>query len=212
MRHGIKSGGRQSAVGVREAHLQERFRKVAGDCRWCAHERRWSRSSEPRGLRPPALGSRCMVGEQMAIFAMHERRCTRAARVSPPWYRKTHLQRRVIFVEWLRLPLHNRLPHHGGLTPPALGAVRTSAGEKTICAMQERTFARAAGVSPPWVCTGWSVAHGVRQITCKHVSRTTGGLRPPLLVQCERLPAKKRFLRCANAHSRERRASARRGC
>jgi hypothetical protein len=40
---------------------------------------------------------------------------------------------------------------------------------------------RAAGVSPPWVCTRWSVAHGMRQITCKHVSRTTGGLRPPLL-------------------------------
>jgi hypothetical protein len=26
------------------------------------------------------------------------------------------------------------------------------------------------------------VTHGVRQITCKRVSRTTGGLRPPLLV------------------------------
>jgi hypothetical protein len=54
----------------------------------------------------------------------------RAAYVSPPWYRKTHLQRRVIFAEWLRLPLHNRLPHHGGLTPPALVAVRTFAGKK----------------------------------------------------------------------------------
>jgi hypothetical protein len=41
---------------------------------------------------------------------------------------------------------------------------------------------------------------------------TTGGLRPPLLLQCERLSAKKRFLRCTNARSQERRASARRGC
>jgi hypothetical protein len=48
------------------------------------------------------------------------------------------------------------------------------------------TESRAAGVSPPWVCTRWSVAHGVRQITCKHVSRTTGGLRPPLLFRLRR--------------------------
>jgi hypothetical protein len=40
--------------------------------------------------------------------------------------------------------------NHGGLTPPALVAVRTFAGEKTIFAMHERTFTRAAGVSPPW--------------------------------------------------------------
>jgi hypothetical protein len=39
---------------------------------------------------------------------------------------------------------------HGGLTPPAPVAVRTFAGEKTIFAMHERTFTRAAGVSPPW--------------------------------------------------------------
>jgi hypothetical protein len=29
--------------------------------------------------------------------------------------------------------------------------VRTFVGEKTIFAMHERTFTRAAGVSPPWV-------------------------------------------------------------
>jgi hypothetical protein len=39
-----------------------------------------------------------------------------------------------------------------------------------------------------------------------------GGLTPPALVlRCERLPAKKRFLRCTNAHPQERRTSARRG-
>jgi hypothetical protein len=46
---------------------------------------------------------------------------------------------------------------------------------------------------------------------CNGVLYPTGGLRPPLLVQCERLSAKKRFVRCTNAHSQERRASARRG-
>jgi hypothetical protein len=41
---------------------------------------------------------------------------------------------------------------HGGLTPPALGgsAVRRFAGETATCAMHERWFTRAAGVSPPW--------------------------------------------------------------
>jgi hypothetical protein len=46
---------------------------------------------------------------------------------------------------------------------------------------------------------------------CSRSSEPTGGLRPPLLLQCERLSAKKRFLRCTNARSQERRASARRG-
>jgi hypothetical protein len=82
------------------------------------------------GLTPPALvAERTFAGEK-TIFAMHERTFTRAAGVSPPWYRKTHLQRRVIFVEWLRLPLHNRLRLHGGLTPPALGPVTTTVGRK----------------------------------------------------------------------------------
>jgi hypothetical protein len=36
-------------------------------------------------LTPPALGERCPVGEEMGIFAVHERTFTRAAGVSPPW-------------------------------------------------------------------------------------------------------------------------------
>jgi hypothetical protein len=100
---------------------------------------------------------------------------------------------------------------------------------------------RAAGVSPPWsvnrplchdnrtLSGGWrmhnqerrasarrgccwgNVVRNVLERTCKCVCETTGGLRPPLLVQSERLPVKKRFSRCRNAHSQERRASARRG-
>jgi hypothetical protein len=47
---------------------------------------------------------------------------------------------------------------------------------------------------------------------CNCVYRRHGGLTPPALVlQCERLPAKQRFLQCTNARSQERRASARRG-
>jgi hypothetical protein len=44
-------------------------------------------------------------------------------------------------------------------------------------ATDERTT-KSGGRQPAVLCTRWSVAHGVRQITCKHVSRTTGGLRP----------------------------------
>ncbi len=178
-----------------------------------------------------------------------------------------------------------RIPRtsHGGLTPPALGAVRTFVGEKTICAMHERAFPGAAGVSPPWRVIQWAIAtiehcSPTRERTSKSGGRQpavgmsnavatvsvhrpptgglcatiavlplqtrfsnhgwltpvapgcpradccrkavaidngvlfpTGGLRPPLLVQGEHLSAKKRFVRCTNAHSQERRASARRG-
>jgi hypothetical protein len=55
---------------------------------------------------------------------------------------------------------------HGGLTPPALGAERRSAGEKTIFSMHERTFTRAAGVSPPWFAEPSAVprkSHTVRR-------------------------------------------------
>jgi hypothetical protein len=73
--------------GVRETHLQERRRKVAGDRRHYAHERRCSSAGEPTGgLRPPllALLERPSAGI-MTIFPMHKRTLTRAAGVSPPW-------------------------------------------------------------------------------------------------------------------------------
>jgi hypothetical protein len=126
-----------NAIAIADAFVQ----RPALGCRWSettfATAMHWISAFRVRipitshgGLTPPALvAERTFVGEK-TIFAMQERRFTRAAGVSPPWYRKTHLQRRVIFVEWLRLPLHNRLPHHGGLTPPALVAERTFAGEK----------------------------------------------------------------------------------
>jgi predicted metal-binding protein len=55
---------------------------------------------------------------------------------------------------------------------------RCTARTEYRSATDERTT-KSGGREPAVVCTRWRVAHGVRQITCKHVSRTTGGLRPP---------------------------------
>jgi hypothetical protein len=230
MRRRNKSDRHQPAMGVSNAvAIADAF--VQGP----ALPRRWSQTTFatatrwisafrvriPRtshgGLTPPALGAERTFAGEKTIFAMHERAFTRAAGVSPPWYRKTHLQRRVIFVEWLRLPLHNRLRLHGGLTPPALVAERTFVGEKTIFAMHERTSTRAAGVSPPWVlgkrtCRNASAksrgtAGGVLTNAGGVALANHGGLTPPALtLQSERSPAKKRFLRRRNAGLQERRA------
>jgi hypothetical protein len=75
---------------------------------------------------------------------------------------------------------------HRGLTPPAPGAVRTSAGQKTICAVHERRFTRAAGVSPPWYDTnaGKSAVSHKRRIVRRAMrsessaARHRGGLSP----------------------------------
>ena len=70
----------------------------------------------------------------------------------------------------------------------------------TFAQTQARLFGR-----PPTVYVRIAVALAL--------NRYHGGLTPPALVLVYgRLRAKKRFLRCANAHSQERRASARRGC
>jgi hypothetical protein len=97
---------------------------------------------------------------------------TRAAGVSPPWYRKTHLQRGAISGNWprttgqcLRPPLWLRVrwnrdesglrchasPHGDGWLTPAAPGVRCRSEEITTFAVHKRMFSRAAGVSPPWV-------------------------------------------------------------
>jgi hypothetical protein len=144
-----KSGGFQPAV-VGETHLQERFRKVAGDCRQYAHERRCSRSSEPTGgLRPPLL-LQCERLSAKKRFL----RCTNARSQE----RRVSARRgfgKLVCVDasaLVRLTADgvwgdrhcirvNR--YHGGLTPPALVAVRTFVGEKTIFAMHKRTLTSA---------------------------------------------------------------------
>jgi len=115
---------------------------------------------EPRGLTCPALGSWCTVGEQMAIFAMQEHTFTRPAGVSPPWVRKTHLQEcfRKVAGDRRRSARERRWSRssepRGAYAPRSCVGVRTFPGEKTILAMRERTFTRAAGVSPPWFGKG----------------------------------------------------------
>jgi hypothetical protein len=96
--HIHKSGGRQPAVGVSNAiAIADAFvqRPASAHCwsettvatatRWISAFRVRIPSTSHGGLTPPALGSRCPVGEQMGIFAMNERTFTRAAGVSPPW-------------------------------------------------------------------------------------------------------------------------------
>ena len=54
---------------------------------------------------------------------------------------------------------------------------------------------RAAGVGPPWVCKPGPQREcsGFRRLEPARGVHPTGGLRPPLLLQCERLPAKNDF-------------------
>jgi hypothetical protein len=110
----------------------------------------------------------------------------------------------------------------GGLRPPLLSLVqRASAGRKTIFAVHKRTFTRAAGVSPPWF--GRYVYADTSAIArktadsmwadhrCHRVQRYHGGLTPPAPGCTTFVRCKKRYSRCTNARSQERRASARRG-
>jgi hypothetical protein len=79
----------------------------------------------------------------------------------------------------------------GGLRPPLLYCVRMFAGETAACAMHERGFTRAAGVSPPWVgkiASAYTTAIPRRtadgvcaDCRCIRVSRRHGGLTPPAL-------------------------------
>jgi hypothetical protein len=93
-----KSGGRQPAVGVSNAiaiagafvQRQALARcwsetTVAMATHWISAFRVRIPRTSHGWLTPPALGERCPVGEEMGIFAVHERTFTRAAGVSPPW-------------------------------------------------------------------------------------------------------------------------------
>jgi len=78
----VRSGGREAAVG-RETHLQERFRKVAGDCR------RWRTNVgaitfvKPRGLTSPALVRAHSLADGIATFAMHNRTSKKSGGCKP---------------------------------------------------------------------------------------------------------------------------------
>jgi hypothetical protein len=126
------------------------------------------------GLRPPLLVGATCVRRAKATFAMHKRQFARAAGVSPPWVDRAHINS-AWYAEDCRLcksavKIALLLPRWAYAHRSCVG-VRTSAGEKTIFAMHERTLLGAAGVSPPWFLT-----------PVQSREFTTVGLRPPLLV------------------------------
>ncbi len=81
--------------------------------------------------------------------------------------------------------------------------------------MATRTFARAAGVSPPWFGFALATATGfcglINVPTAHSAPPNTAGLRQPLLVHDVRLVGDKRSRQREFARSQERWASARRG-
>jgi hypothetical protein len=123
---------------------------------------------------------------------------------------------------------------HGGLTPPALVAERTFAGEENDFCGAGTHIHKSGGREP---AVGMSNAIAIadafvqRQASARRWSETAfatatrwvstfrvriprtshGGLTPPALGAVRTFAGKKRFFRCTNAGSQERRASARRG-
>jgi hypothetical protein len=151
-------------------------------------------------LTPTALVLRCeRLSAKKTIFAMRKRMFTRAAGVSPPWFgRHVYADTRAIARKtadsmWADHRCHRVQRYHGGLTPPAPGALCRLAGEndsrgahrislrKATFAVRKRRFTRAAGVSPPWFY------EPNLQVQCDQFPRfelacavhSTGGLRPP---------------------------------
>jgi hypothetical protein len=101
-------------------------------------------------LTPAAHGRTVLVAEEITTFAVQKRMFSRAAGVSPPWFGFA-LATAIVYFRLSAFAGHDRFPHHGGLTPPALVSGREHLPGKTIFAMHTRTSTRAAGVSPPWV-------------------------------------------------------------
>jgi hypothetical protein len=89
------------------------------------------------GLTPPALGRECERYGNRAYSSCKFDRNIAASGNAPT----THAYSICGFVTFTT----------GGLRPPLLAPVqRACAGRTTIFAVHERTFTRAAGVSPPW--------------------------------------------------------------
>jgi hypothetical protein len=100
-------------AGLRQP-LQVARRVFRAECDICdaqTHTHKWVGKPNAVRRKSPTIRRRC------------DRR-TRAAGVSPPWYRKSHLQRRPTFPSPARSPQHGRFPSHGWLTPAAPGCER----------------------------------------------------------------------------------------
>jgi hypothetical protein len=100
------------------------------------------------GLRPPLQVAR-------RLFAVKSGICDEQSHVYKSGGREPAVVRRTASAGAMRrtsaFGSRVRSALHGGLTPPALGAGTTSIrSKKTVFAKNNRTFSRAAGVSPPW--------------------------------------------------------------
>ncbi len=116
---------------------------------------------------------------------MHKRAFTRAAGVSPPWLGKRTCQyasakSRESVNGAITNPGAVAVANPRGLTRPALGgpAVRTFAGETATCAIHERSFTRAATVSPPWI--GSRTGNGDRFLWSDYVHQARSDGTPRL--------------------------------
>jgi hypothetical protein len=100
---------------------------------------------ERRALAPVVRRPFALVGHSEQSSGNTDCRIKMADR-QPAVVRESHPQHRAFVTE--RECSHAT----GGLRPPALGgpAMRTFTGETATCAIHERSFTRAAGVSPPW--------------------------------------------------------------
>jgi hypothetical protein len=222
--HVHKSGGRQPAVGVsialamkdgfvvsddrryqerrasarrgvRETHLQERRRKVAGDRRHYAHERRCSSASEPTGgLRPPLLYCVANVrrrkndffdaqthahksgGRQPAVVRKHLRRLFRKSPTlivarQPPWFGNALARASVSHLRGTA--------YHGWLTPAALDRMR--GGVCTVTLVFRRFVCVPRGAYAPRSCIALRTSVGEKTIFSMHKRTFTGaaGVSPP---------------------------------
>jgi hypothetical protein len=156
--------------------------------------------------------------------------CTRAAGVSPPWFgnrvckchamtfrvSRSHADCTPRGADASRSWLHARHiacdvrfrfaaadVSHGGLHHPLLVHCMASVDRKNNAFCDAQTHAPKSGGRQPAV--GIANAGAVALVCHGQLTLTA------LVLRCERFPAKKRFLRCTNARSQERRALARRG-
>jgi hypothetical protein len=142
---------------------------------------------------------------QCALLQRKRAHPPRAAGVSPPWVADC-----VCDGNEVSLPVSSS--HAEGIARGAYAPRswcmerRSSAGRTTPFAMQKRTFAGAAGVSPPWVanrvCDGNEVSLPVSSSHAEGIAR--GAYAPPLLVHGTAFVCRKNNVFCdAETHIRK---------
>jgi hypothetical protein len=173
-------------------------------------------------LRPPASGRLTSASTSTSKKQNNVRRtptaASRAAGVSPPWYRKPHLPvrfRKVAGVcqRWDHEPRCSRGSESTGADAPRSWWFCDADIHRRNCDLcNTRTLVYKSGGREPAVVRESRRQHRTFLVE-RGCSHATGGLRPPLLVVLRygHLPAKLRLVRYTNARLQERRASARRG-